>query len=165
MNKLRIKRNIIVMSLALFMLSGLIFAASGCQANAKNSKDNAQVSYSPMKIGYIDADRLLSERDEWKKFSRKKGQETVRLMEKYKDKEEPSLEEKKKIAKTTEQFIEEENKIIENFVEETRNASKEVAKEKKLDLIIINSSLSPIIEFGGTDVTEDVRKKLNGKNG
>ena len=48
------------------------------------------------------------------------------------------------------------HKDWESLIEEVKKASEIVAKEKKLDLIVLNN----VVNYGGVDVTDDVTKKL-----
>ena len=50
-----------------------------------------------------------------------------------------------------------------DIVNELRDIASEVAKEQKIDVVIDNSESSPVIEYGGEDITVDILSKLREK--
>ena len=49
------------------------------------------------------------------------------------------------------------------IVDEIRAIASEVAKEQHFDIVINNSESSPVIEYGGEDITVDILSKLREK--
>ena len=50
-----------------------------------------------------------------------------------------------------------------DIVNELRGIASEVAKEQHFDVVIDNSESSPVIEYGGEDITVDILSKLREK--
>lgn len=50
-----------------------------------------------------------------------------------------------------------------NVVDEIRTIASEVAKEQHFDIVIDNSESSPVIEYGGEDITADILSKIREK--
>lgn len=130
-------RNIIILVIL------IIFTAlnSGCSDRAK------------LRVGIINPQRTLSSWGKYNKAAGKVRNEAIVLDEKIAvSNGKLSAEDKKEIVQTTMQW----QKDWESLIEEVKKASEIVAKEKKLDLIVLNN----VVNYGGVDVTDDVTKKL-----
>jgi Skp family chaperone for outer membrane proteins len=115
-------------------------------------------------IGYIDSDRLFSEFPELIRFMEEKRQKSVEVRAMLTGGKQPTKAQSEKIARETEKFIQLENQHLKVFVDTIKRASAKVADEKKLDIIINNKSSERVLEYGGIDVTEEVRMKIRELN-
>lgn len=137
-----------------------IFVTS-CQSSENNNNEGN--SGRNLRVGYLDADKLMKEFPELVKFMEEKQKQSTRVRTMLTSGKELTEAQKEQIKKTTIKFMEDENRYLEKFVEKVRESAKEVAEEKKLDLVLNNSSTEPVIEYGGIDITEDVRAEINQK--
>lgn len=156
-------KNIIILTVALTALA-LAALIPGCRGGtntpAANNKTDREI-----KTGLIDSDRLLMDYPEFKKFLDKKQTESrqIRNIMMKKPGEQGgrlSGEDEAHIKKVTEDFMKKEAVIIKKFVDEVRDASKQVQDEKKLDMVINNPFSRSVVEFGGVDITDDVKAKM-----
>jgi outer membrane protein len=111
-----------------------------------------------MKIGYIDTDQLLAKCEKYKKIGndfRKDQEELAKKYARQGSQVSPSDQEIE-VRKLQEKW----DKIKKDVREEIRSAAQEEAKQKKIDLVLDNTQSSPAIEYGGTDMTEDLIKRL-----
>ncbi len=110
-----------------------------------------------LKVGYIDTDQLLVKCEKYKKVGEDFLQDQQALVKKYgTDGQKPSMEGQVEVMKLQEKW----NKIKQDVRDEIRIATTEVAKEKKMDLVLDNTTSSPVIEYGGVDITDDIIKRL-----
>jgi hypothetical protein len=115
-------------------------------------------------IGYIDSDKLFSEFPDLIKFMEEKREKSIEMRSILTGNKELTKEQSEKIAIETEKFIQLENQHLLVFVDTIKIASARVADDKKLDIIINNKSSEKVLEYGGIDVTEDVRLKIKELN-
>jgi Skp family chaperone for outer membrane proteins len=157
--RLKLKNTSAVIIQAAFALSILLLAAlAGC-----NSSAGSKVEDTPGKeiqIGMIDTDKLLNDYPDYKKFAEKKEKAGSQVRSLLSGGKPLNSDQKGYIKKSTIEYMKNEEEIIKNFVETVREASKKVADEKKLDMVLKNAESEKIIEYGGTDVTSDVQAKM-----
>lgn len=158
-NKSKSYRLILTLSL-IGLVVGLVLLLSSCKTEASDSK-GAKGDSSPLKAGYIDSEKLLENCAEYRDFLPQKESHREKMRELLRPGNTLSDKDKEYIKKTTLDFMKKEEAIIEKLVGDIRTASKVVASEKKLDIIINNPESSQIIEFGGLDVTSEVQAKLS----
>ncbi len=142
---------------ALFLLAFLMVGCKGKKGKVESSSSGR------LKVCYIDSDELIGEFPDLINFMKKKERESLKIRTLLSSGKALTDQEKEKIKSTTIKFIKEENKQIENFVETVRKCTLQVAKEKKIDLVINNKSSDPIVEYirgENPDITEDVRVKI-----
>lgn len=150
------------------LMTSIIFAVTviaGCQGESGNVSGRTVSGSSELRVGYIDSEKLLMEHPEYKRFLEEKDRESIdikNLIDRGRKAGTLSNEEQDYIKDKTKQYIEAEDVIIESFVSQVREASKQVMNEKKLDLVINNPWSGTIIQYGGTDITEDVKSKMTG---
>lgn len=111
-----------------------------------------------LKIGYIDTDQLLVKCEKYKKVGEDFLKDQEALVKKYRTPEgqKPSLEGQVEVMKLQEKW----DKIKKDVRDEIRSKTAEIAKEKKLDLVLDNTSSTPVIEYGGVNITDDIVKRL-----
>ena len=127
------------------LLICLLFSISGCGEKK------------PLQVGFIDTDQLLVRWDKYKNYAEEISRQQQELSSTLpKDPGAMSPSDQMKIAKMKEEW----NKKKEELRDDIREAAKVVAREKKLDMILDNSSSAPVIEYGGKDVTNDVLKAV-----
>ncbi|MCE1245935.1 MAG: OmpH family outer membrane protein [Firmicutes bacterium] len=136
----------------------LAFCFSGCKVDNKTTDESAQKSRD-LKVGYIDSDKLIAEDPDFKSFFNEKQKQAQQLQEKFGGKE-LSPEEQKNLEKLTKEFAAKEARILGTFVAKAREASTRVMEEKKLDLVLNNAASRSVMEYGGEDITDDVKVKI-----
>ncbi|MFP4497212.1 MAG: hypothetical protein ACLFQV_03280 [Vulcanimicrobiota bacterium] len=146
----------IVNTILALVLAFSIIQLTGCKSSPPPEAESNQ----QLQVGYIDSDQLVKEFPKLIQFMNKKEKESMEIQTLLSRGEKLSEDEKKKIKDTTVNFLEAENELVDNFVETVRNATRKVAEKKKLDVVINNKSSEPIIEYGGIDITEDVRTQI-----
>lgn len=111
-----------------------------------------------LQVGFIDSDKLLMTWDKYKDL----GEEYMKDMAELRKKDPSQMNDQEKMTfmKNNDALKEKWDKIKGDVREQIRLAAKKVATQKKLDLILDNSNTTPTIEYGGTDITEDVLKVL-----
>lgn len=145
----------------LLVVLSVIFLA-GCR-NEADKNENSAVIDRDLKVGYIDSDKLLFEYPEFKSFMKNKDKESEFIRSKIENARKLnklSDSDKKHIKDITVDFMTKEQNILKKFVERVRVASTAVQNEKKLDIVINNAGSSPVIEYGGVDITDDVQAKM-----
>lgn len=169
-----------LVALALIIISSFCFSSCTKMENRDASKK--------LNVAYINTDNLLKK---WEKY-RDLGDKYIKDRDKYiKDRNELTSKvkklrnemegndseitdsQKKELAElqsrhqtlTTElQSLNAEwTKKRSDIVNELRGIAAEVAKEQKIDVVIDNSESSPVIEYGGEDITVDILSKLREK--
>ncbi len=152
------KVNTLVLLLAVFSVMFL----AGCR-NEADKDTNSTLQERDLKVGYIDSDKLLFEYPEFKSFMKKKDKESEFIRNKIENARklnQLSDSDRKYIKDLTLDFMQKEQNILKKFVEQVRVASTEVQNEKKLDIVINHAGSSPVIEYGGVDITEDVQARM-----
>ncbi|MCD4782579.1 MAG: OmpH family outer membrane protein [Candidatus Eremiobacteraeota bacterium] len=155
------KRRIIQLTgILLVLFLGGVF--QGCHSGDKSGKSNSNSVASELRVGYIDSDKLLFEFPAFKKFRKKTENNDLELgnIVKGKKREEITNKDRKRFKSIVSGFLKERSEIKNKFVDKVREASLVVMEEKKLDLIINNATTYAVIEYGGTDVTEDVQANM-----
>jgi len=111
-----------------------------------------------LKIGYIDTDQLLVRCEKYKKVGEDFQKDQEALVKKYAgpDGQKPSLEGQVEVLKLQEKW----DRIKKDVRDEIRTATMEIAREKKLDLVLDNTTSNPVIEYGGVNITDDIVKRL-----
>jgi Skp family chaperone for outer membrane proteins len=109
-------------------------------------------------VGYINSDKLLLSWTKYKNY----GEEYMKDMEELRKKDPTKMNEQEKLTymQDSNALKEKWDKIKGEVREQIRLAANEVASKKRLALILDNSNTTPTIEYGGTDVTDDVLKLL-----
>ena len=130
-----------------------VFIACGCA----NKASVGQSTGKSLKIGYIDTDILMMASPELVKFMEKKMKKRQEI-ERIIFSKQLSESEKKQLKKTTDDFIAAEKEVRDKFVKAVEESCSKVAKEKNIYFILNNKSSEPIIEYGGIDITEEVKK-------
>lgn len=145
----------------LVILIALIITTCGCQPQTDNQ---AGTTPKHLTVGYIDTDQLLVKWDKYKEFGDKYIAERNKLVESIAEKSNQgknvSDESKAQAQALIAEFDSKWDVQREKVVEEIRESSQAVAKEQNIDVVIDNSATNPIIEYGGTDLTLSVLKKL-----
>ncbi len=139
-----------------------------------SGEKTADLDRKTLVVAYINTDELLIK---WEKY-RYLGDEYIKQRDKLardlKDKnkalaEKTSIsdEDKKSFMILRNQY----NELISQWaakkrtiVEEIRSVASEVIEAKNIDVVLDNCESSPVIEYGGTDITLDVLAKLKEKS-
>jgi Skp family chaperone for outer membrane proteins len=158
--KNNMKQYSIIVGIAIILTVLILYTMSGCKQNSANA--TTEISSASLRIGYIDSDRLATQAEfpELTSFFEKKEKERARIRSLMTAKKHLTEAEKESIRKATKEFVKSEDALIKDFVETMRVCSKKVAEEKKLDMVLNNKSAARIVEYGGIDITEDVRAKI-----
>ena len=147
---------------ALLLVVFVLFFLAGCR-NEADKNANSAVQERDLKVGYIDSDKLLFDYPEFKTFMKNKEKESVSIrskIENAKKLKKLSDGDRKYVKKLTLDFMQKEQNILKKFVEQVRVASTQVQNEKKMDIVINHAGSSPVIEYGGVDITEDVQARM-----
>ncbi len=136
---------------AVIFASFTIFVCSGCQ-----QEKTPPAPPQTLTVGYIDTDQLFVKWDTYKDFGNKYIKERQEIAAAMKNKKEPSQEDTARIR----EFDVKWNAEKEVIVDKIREASAYVAKENHITIVVDNSSSSPVIEYGGRDITVDVLNRL-----
>lgn len=106
-----------------------------------------------VKVGLIDPARLVSGWPKYQEMAIKFQEETIEMDSSLpKDLSKVSAEKKQKIIEAGAKW----QKIGKELSEEIRKAAELAAKKKKINLIVVGS----VVEYGGEDITEDVKTYL-----
>ncbi|AZR73972.1 hypothetical protein BBF96_11565 [Anoxybacter fermentans] len=130
----------------------------------------AGCTFQERRIGVIDMNRVIKESPRAQKYQNELDEKGAEIQEKYKFnediKEDKNLTEEQKLQKEEErrkrqeaalqEFIKVKKELEQKLNQEIEAAVKEVAKEKRLDIILYKQS----VRYGGVDITQDVINKL-----
>jgi Skp family chaperone for outer membrane proteins len=109
------------------------------------------------RVGYIDTDKLMQKWEKFKTSADEYTKEREQLMRRLaRNRSGPTFQDRLEVMKSDEKW----DKLKRELRDEIKAAAAQVAKDKKLDIILDNGATSPIIEYGGVDVTNDVVKVL-----
>lgn len=146
-------------AIAMLLCVGLYFVGYKTFAQEKKVAKKKHV-----RIAFIDSDQLLGDFPEIKKFAEDKTLESEKIrktmMERLSGGGQLTDAEKAQIKASTKKFMEKEDKLLKEFIDKVRIATQKVADEKKIDIVLDNKTTDPIIEYGGVNITEDVRLKI-----
>jgi Skp family chaperone for outer membrane proteins len=146
--------------LMITLLALLVFTASAGYRQITADASQVGGSGRSLEIGYIDSDKYFEEFPEFIKFMQDKEKKSVEIRNLYKSGKQLTKEQAEDIAKETAKYMEMENNHLKVFVDVVTEASRRVADEKKLDIIFNNKSSGRVLEYGGINVTEEVRTKI-----
>lgn len=108
-------------------------------------------------VGYIDTDKLMEKWEKFRASANDYSKEREELMRRLsRNTAGPSFQDRLELMRSDEKW----DKLKAELRDEIRAAASQVAKEKKLDIILDNGSNSPVIEYGGVEITNDVVKAL-----
>lgn len=110
------------------------------------------------KIGVIDMDKVIQESPKAQEYQNQLDKKGAEIQEKYKiDDENLSDEEKQKMQEDAlKEFVDAKKQLEDNLNKDIDKAVKEIADEKKLDVVFYKQS----VRYGGEDITEEVINKL-----
>lgn len=127
-----------------------------------------------MTVAYIDTDSLLKKWERYRDMGDEYIKERDALAKKVKakaseisgksslsDKDRSEMLELQQKDRELKSRWSEKKQII---VNEIRAVAAEVASEQNINIVIDNSESSPVIEYGGVDITTDILTKLKEKN-
>ncbi|MDQ7824794.1 MAG: hypothetical protein RDV48_18495 [Candidatus Eremiobacteraeota bacterium] len=138
-----------ILKILCIVLSLAILTGAGCTAKKKE-----------LRVGYIDSDKLLVKWEKYREFGDSYLKERSILIDKVaKDPKNISIEIQNKIVSMDTKW----EQVKKEIRDELKVASQKVAKEQKFDLVLENSESNPTIEYGGTDITNEVLSILKGK--
>lgn len=153
-------------SIAFLCIVTVLFACAGCRENKPEAPKT-------LKVAYIDTDQLLQK---WEKYRdlgdqyitqrNEIGEKLQALKRRVGEQKEISKQDKEEFNKLEQKHIELTSQWSDKkkqIVEEIRSVAAEVAEAQKIDVIIDNSESTPVLEYGGSDVTVDILSKLREK--
>lgn len=138
------------------LLVGLTFLVSGC-GSTEVSKD------SELSIGTVDVMRVMEERPETVQikleWAAQAGSTYLEMTELTNQDEQAALQ--SKVARSSEQWRQRMAKFVADSVKEVEAAGAAVAKERNLDIVLVDNPLTrPIKYLEGDDITLDVMLKI-----
>jgi len=120
------------------------------------------------RIGLVDYDRVVADWPELDRQYQQYLQEVRQIQANGVNKPgQLSAAQQKKLKERTEYW----QKISKQLSDQVREAAAEVAREEDLDMVLFNTLMDPVmgpvpsgIEFGGFDITPDLKEKLRSKH-
>jgi len=142
------------------LVAGLILVCglAGCVSQAK------QENRMPMVVGIVHMDRVLPEIPAYRDLSEKYETERLKLFEGLKAPQDPkALQEfmqdakkKQEIEKSVQKWDEARRQFVDKTMDEVRAAAEKVARDKDVDIVLVDAPWYPVRERLAVDVTTDV---------
>lgn len=142
-------------------MAGLVVALlsvallAGCVSQAK------QENRLPMVVGIVNVDLILPQLPEYREYSDKYQKERQELFKGMKP-DPKSLnsfmtpDKKKEIEKSVQKWDELKRKFLDQTMDKIRTAANKVARDKHIDIVLVNSPWFPVGERMAVDITTDV---------
>lgn len=152
--KIRVASIVVLLGVA---LTGAF--TSGCASRAHADKAG-------LRFGVVNLERILPEIDDYKKFSEQYVQERQRLIGELgtdPKKVEAFLKDdqrKQELEQSIQKWDQTRRKFVDKLTEEIRTASTAVAKEKNLDIVLIDTPWLHLYQRLGYDITIEVQAEL-----
>jgi Skp family chaperone for outer membrane proteins len=147
----------------MLLVVALGLASAGCVSQA-------QQLHPTLRVGIVNLDRVLPELPEYRQYSDQYVQERARLfkdagtdpkqVEKYlKDKQ-------AEVQQSIQKWDETRRKFLDQVSEQVRVAANQVARDKQIDIVLVNAPWFPVSQRMAVDITTDVIYALrdNGKS-
>lgn len=146
----------------------LVAAALGACLNGCTSQAQQLRSGGP-RFGIVSLDRILPQLDEYRQFSNEYVQDVQRIRQEIgndpKKAQEFMKDEQRKLVleQTTQKWDETRRKFLSRLTEDVRAASSAVAKEKGIDIVLVNAPWNRVREHLAVDITVEVLLVLQEK--
>jgi len=157
------------MKRTLLMLSALALLA-GCEKAASTGSDKPHLT-----SGRVDTAVILQADPEYQKTAEAYLKEQMAVKDKFFVKfkaahDEKDEDKKKEIGaaytdaqqKLDEKWKKKTAEFLQSRHEKLRAAAEQVAKDQKIDLVVVDSKEYPSVEFGATDITQEVMLRMSG---
>lgn len=148
--------------------------AAACSSCAPDSKGGGTGARAGMTVAYVDTDTLLKKWEKYRDMGDQYIKERDELAAKVKAKRREieaagSVSEKDRgeliaLQNRHSELSSKWNEKMNSIVSEIRSVASEIAADQKIDVVISNSESTPVIEYGGVDITTEILSRLKEKN-
>jgi Skp family chaperone for outer membrane proteins len=149
--------------LSIAVLGGLLFV--GCQP-AQSPK---------ISVGKVDTAALLQDDPDYQSLSIRYIKEQTDIRKAFVDKLKAAGDSKDQVAKLQEEYMKAQIEFDEKWKKDTEDFLKsrhesikatasEIAKRKKIDMVVIDSKKYPTVEWGGVDMTKDMALAMSSED-
>lgn len=135
----------------LLVLSGLV--AVGCVSQAQQARV-------PLRVGIVNLDRILPELPEYRQYSDAYEAERTRLYQGLQTDQNGNAkvdeQKKQEIEQANQKWDDTKRKFLEKVSDQIRLASNQVARDKQIDIVLVNAPWLPVNQRLAVDITTDV---------
>jgi len=144
------------MAVRLIAVLAVCLVLGGCVSQAQQQEGKPAI-----RVGIVNLDRVLPELPEYRDYSEKYVKERLQLYKDLKPNETDlkgyfTDKKRQEIEGSVKKWDELKRKFLERTREKVRAAADQVAREKKIDIVIVNAPWYPVSQRMAVDITTDI---------